>query len=157
MIIGVLRAWSQTLHSIEIETGVKKVSPCFVYVIGPKAGPYKIGISRDINKRLRDLGSGSPVRLFLMWKQLFSDRVDARAVEAELHNALASSWSHGEWFDIPLEEAILAVQAMRTVRGVRRAPSEIQSLARKFCAPEYAEPVTSPDPYVLNRFRHGRP
>lgn len=66
-----------------------------IYVIGPDDGPYKVGMSRDLRKRLRsiELQNPMPMALHRIWP------IDEpSALERQLHEALAAHRSHGEWF-----------------------------------------------------------
>lgn len=66
-----------------------------VYLIhAPDLKLVKIGVTRDVAKRLRALRGGSPCELRLL------KRVDGdRNLEAKLHTRFASFRRHHEWFD----------------------------------------------------------
>jgi len=57
------------------------------------AGLIKIGVSKDVEKRIASLKNGSPVPLTLLGYIQGS-----RALEAELHERFADIRDHGEWF-----------------------------------------------------------
>ncbi|WP_331728809.1 GIY-YIG nuclease family protein [Streptomyces canus] len=78
-----------------------------VYVIGGPGLPYvKIGTSGDPEARLRQLQSGSPVPLSVLW----STPGDT-ALERELHARFAAHRAHGEWFDLtPLGDPVSVVR-----------------------------------------------
>ena len=80
----------------------------FVYVMGADHGPVKVGWTVNIEKRLADVQTGYPYDL----KVLFSiEHIHARFVEAEAHRRLAAHRLRGEWFDVPRDVAIEAVQS----------------------------------------------
>jgi hypothetical protein len=123
---------------------MKSAGRCYVYVIGPEAGPFKIGLSHNVERRLYDLQVGSPVRLLLMWKQRFQDRMDASTVEASLHRSLASFWCHGEWFKMSAEDAILAVKKFENTRRTRPI-DDAMAMILKYSAGAYADPADLDD------------
>lgn len=69
----------------------------YVYLIGPVhgAGPWKVGMSTDVRKRLATLQTGSPEPLRVYWAV-----PGGRALETRLHRTLAPWRKHGEWFDL---------------------------------------------------------
>jgi hypothetical protein len=93
----------------------KKICPGFVYVIGPKVGPLKIGVAISIEKRLASLQVGHPQRLRILgeWQHK-----RPYIVEEHAHRALAKERMCGEWFDVSLQEATEAVTvAVHKVKG----------------------------------------
>ncbi len=72
-----------------------------LYVIGPAAGPFKVGIAHDPQRRLTTLQAGSPARL-LLHLALPAPRPVAAAAERVAHQALATQRLHGEWFSATL-------------------------------------------------------
>ncbi|RYG87375.1 MAG: GIY-YIG nuclease family protein [Alphaproteobacteria bacterium] len=74
----------------------------FVYLIGPKAGPIKIGHAANVKTRLHSLqiGNWEPISiLHSVTVPLFT----AAAAEAALHKRFADYRVRGEWFSAPLE------------------------------------------------------
>ncbi|WP_030674870.1 GIY-YIG nuclease family protein [Streptomyces cellulosae] len=69
----------------------------YVYLIGPEhgAGPWKVGMSTDVRKRLATLQTGSPEPLRVYWAT-----PGGRDLESRLHRVLAPWRKHGEWFDL---------------------------------------------------------
>ena len=57
----------------------------------------KIGISKDIHKRLNQLQTGSPYELKLMG---WIEADDAKQLEKALHNKYRGRKAHGEWFQL---------------------------------------------------------
>ncbi len=63
----------------------------------------KIGISEEVNRRLKQLQTGSPYELKLMgWIEPENDR----ALEKELHTKYSKERTHGEWFDLGVCEVL---------------------------------------------------
>lgn len=74
---------------------VEATHPGWVYVVqGIDGGPFKVGYTRDLDKRLRALQSSSPVRLHVVKKI-----EGCKQTEQRLHALLESYRLHGEWFD----------------------------------------------------------
>ena len=81
----------------------------YIYIIGSKDPPYKIGISRDPNQRLRSLQTGHPYPLQIhSLKQ--TDITETKYLEKMIHNNLKFYKTKGEWFQIELKDAILEVE-----------------------------------------------
>jgi hypothetical protein len=82
----------------------------FVYVIGPDAGPFKIGVANDVDKRLAQIQVDRPDRLAVLHRQKVpsSRRYD---VEKHAHAALNAVRVRGEWFATDRASAIAAVQS----------------------------------------------
>lgn len=73
------------------------------FIQGVDGGPIKIGVSIDVIARLRDLQTGSPVRL-----RLIGVRNGDQATEADLHIRLSQHRLYGEWFaDVPDVRAVI--------------------------------------------------
>lgn len=68
----------------------------YVYVGFDSSGLFKIGISNDLKKRMRQYKTTNP-----NFQYLCDMRVDSPAiVEAELHAKFGESRVHGEWFNL---------------------------------------------------------
>jgi T5orf172 domain len=75
----------------------------FIYVIGnEELGRYKIGIAKNVQKRLGVLKVSSPVSLVLVAKKEFQNVYE---VERQIHQNLAQFNLHGEWFQLTREQA----------------------------------------------------
>jgi hypothetical protein len=69
-----------------------------VYFVTDKRSRYvKIGISSNVDKRLRDLSASSPIPLKLVLSLDF-DGAGAWVYEDALHQHFAAHWLHHEWF-----------------------------------------------------------
>lgn len=69
-----------------------------VYVIGPRGGPYKIGITNNLTKRLGHLQNGSALPLDVIHQVDVTDREQARKIERGAHLFLHQQRLSGEWF-----------------------------------------------------------
>lgn len=79
-----------------------------VYIIGPQNGPFKIGHTRDLPKRLSALQTGSHLPLQV---HASVQSMDAQALERQAHDALKDRRIQGEWFDCDLEVACRTIGA----------------------------------------------
>lgn len=68
----------------------------YVYVIRVRSR-YKIGMSKDPDRRIKDLRTSCPDPLHMVHK-LFS--IDMKALEARLHKIFENNRLHGEWFEL---------------------------------------------------------
>lgn len=71
----------------------EKITGYIYFIQMEEAGPIKIGITRDINKRLAHLQTANPCKLKLLY--FFPGGV---GTEKELHNILKNYSLEGEWF-----------------------------------------------------------
>jgi hypothetical protein len=114
-----------------------------VYVAEGMNWPVKVGCSISPSVRRHGLRNqiGEPVEIVFITAPL----IDARQVEARVHRLLAPHAVGGEWFDIPTERAIEAVDR---VMGELDEPAAAVPLPgvddvwhwvteRKKCPPEY--------------------
>lgn len=68
-----------------------------VYVIGaPSSNVVKIGTTREIERRLRNIQLMSPIPVSVLWAH-----PGDRELELKLHHHFARFRTHGEWFDFP--------------------------------------------------------
>lgn len=82
----------------------------FLYVIAASpAGPVKLGVSNDPERRLRQLQTGHAERLHLFHTEPV-DSERSRLFERLLHRDINHHRQHGEWFRLTAEAAILHVQ-----------------------------------------------
>ena len=88
----------------------RRSSVCYVYVIGVKDGPMKIGVSTDLAQRMDTLGAQSPypLTIFAVWQA--ASRKQAEDIEYAAHSSLSGFHSHYEWFACPLDAAMDAVK-----------------------------------------------
>lgn len=65
---------------------------------GVNTGNAKVGLAQDVGKRLRQLQTGSPVRLYVQ-KSWIVPRHKAFAIERMVHARFGRWRLSGEWFD----------------------------------------------------------
>jgi hypothetical protein len=86
-------------------------TPDHVYVISSECGRVKIGISSSPPNRFMGLSGSSPRKLTLEHVEVANDFEGfAERIEGWCHKVLADHRSHGEWFNVPVEEAIKTVR-----------------------------------------------
>lgn len=78
----------------------------YIYVIGPKEPPVKIGITGDLTQRLRNLQTGHSRELFVHHSEAIDNDKTAKLFEGIIHKNLKHRQTYGEWFDISIEDAI---------------------------------------------------
>jgi hypothetical protein len=79
-----------------------------VYVICSGGHGVKVGIAEDVEKRCRELQTGSPHRLRVVGCECPTG--DARQIERRCHARLAAHRLSGEWFGVDAEAALLVVR-----------------------------------------------
>jgi len=71
----------------------------FVYIIqAGRKGPYKIGMTSDVERRLDELQTGNHKKLYIIAKVDFGSRKEALCAERALHSVYEKSKIRGEWF-----------------------------------------------------------
>jgi hypothetical protein len=81
----------------------------FIYIIGATEPPYKVGISRDPNRRLKSLQTGYPYPLKLHYTKE-TDICKTKLLETVIHRHLKLYKTTGEWFNVKLDDLILDVE-----------------------------------------------
>lgn len=72
----------------------------FIYVL--KSGKhYKIGITKDVKKRMGELKTGDPIKHLFVCSSFFEN---AGKFEKRLHEAFNDYRGQGEWFKLPAEK-----------------------------------------------------
>ena len=72
-----------------------------VYIIrNGTTNKYKIGISKDIDKRKKQLQTGNPNELKILFRCKIDPGIKAKDVELIIHSFLKENnkWERGEWF-----------------------------------------------------------
>lgn len=72
----------------------------YVYAIGDGHGNVKIGAADDVRKRIKQLQTGNPSRLYLVAFARLGSRRDADLVERTAHQYNAEDRVNGEWFSM---------------------------------------------------------
>jgi len=71
----------------------------FLYLIQANEALYKIGITTDICRRVKQLQTGNPEKLYVRSFIQYPGRIQARRAEQNLHKMFNHSRKSGEWFD----------------------------------------------------------
>lgn len=79
----------------------------FTYIMKNDFGLIKVGISSDVNRRVKEVKNSSGVYTTL---EFFVEG----NYEKEVHKALLKHRKCGEWFDIPLEQCISVLKLTKT-------------------------------------------
>lgn len=77
------------------------LTPAYIYLIYCATGHYKIGLSKEPEKRLLQLNTAWPVELSLVH---FFVADNAQEAEARLHAHYSAKRVKGEWFDLSQEQ-----------------------------------------------------
>lgn len=97
----------------------------FIYIISPSRhqnGPVKIGISDNPQKRLKQIQTGHPEKIEIKHLEEISTRRKTLELEKNLHRDFSIYRSHGEWFNMTVDDAIVFLKF--TI--VQYADSEIE-------------------------------
>lgn len=78
----------------------------YIYIIGSENPPYKIGISKNPERRLKNIQTGHPHKLQIL-ELRETDSKRTKLLESVIHKHLDQYRMKGEWFNISLEQAIL--------------------------------------------------
>lgn len=78
----------------------------YLYVIGNDTNRQKIGISKDVDKRLKNLQTGNPDKLTIHYKIECPTIKHTLKLEKKIHSELSYKRLSGEWFNMTVEEAV---------------------------------------------------
>lgn len=78
-----------------------------VYVLQADNGLHKIGLSKNVEARVRGLMSSSPVALTVRYVLVTSQRA---AIESRLHERFQDKRQHGEWFNLDPSDLLWIVE-----------------------------------------------
>lgn len=81
-----------------------------VYILESDDG-CKIGRSKEVAARIKQLEGGSPTPYARVWESEPCE--NASAIEAILHKRFDKHWLKGEWYDISFDEAVTAAKGMK--------------------------------------------
>jgi len=84
----------------------------YIYIIAKKAGgkfeaPVKVGFARNPEVRLQQFKTATPFPIGIFCCFAAPSRQHARDIESAFHHVKREQRTHGEWFDIPPEKAIV--------------------------------------------------
>lgn len=89
----------------------------FIYVIGSRDNPVKIGHANRVETRLTSLQIGNPDDLMILAKVVVPWDL-AAAVEKKVHEALAAHHRRGEWYNVTTEHAVKTIEAVKDSMAV---------------------------------------
>lgn len=92
----------------------------YVYVIGSPSGPFKIGRATNLKDRRSGVQTGSPVKVSVIHSETVP-REEVVFIERYAHKILDSHRMFGEWFNVPLEDALAAVACAISVSAKNTA------------------------------------
>jgi hypothetical protein len=121
----------------------------FVYVIGPETGPLKIGVATALDKRLQSLQIGCWHTLSVRHSTTVPADI-AYPLERALHNRFKTQHLRGEWFDIPLDEAVAAVDSL--AQDLVRARASQDGFSARHCLFMADDPAAAQ--FAVTRFRN---
>jgi predicted GIY-YIG superfamily endonuclease len=76
----------------------------FVYLIRLSENSYyKIGVTKNINKRIKQLQTGNAEKIFLI--NSYESKY-AHKIEKALHNFYFDKKKHNEWFELSIEDEV---------------------------------------------------
>ena len=87
----------------------------YVYLL-ESASCYKIGIAENVEKRIRQLQTGNPHKIYLIYSCPVEDRGEALRTESSLHETLRRFNKSGEWYQLKWQDA-------KTLKGMFYAMS----------------------------------
>lgn len=90
----------------------RPASACVYVIAAEKIGPVKIGWANNPAKRVTDLQTGNPNRLYVFFAAVMPTAGHAMSIEAAAHRQLEAKRGVGEWFHIPTDLAITELAAL---------------------------------------------
>jgi predicted GIY-YIG superfamily endonuclease len=81
----------------------------YIYVIGRRDGPVKIGVTISLESRLATLQTGCPFQIEILHYRLICSRGLALKHEQVIHRVYLEKRLRGEWFDMDSDQGIEAV------------------------------------------------
>jgi len=88
----------------------------YIYLIQSlEDGHYKIGISKNPNKRIQQLNTGnsSPLKLINSYKSEFAEKI-----EGALHRKYSYLHKNGEWFDLSIEQEVSFIDECKKIEDI---------------------------------------
>jgi predicted GIY-YIG superfamily endonuclease len=84
----------------------------YLYVIAAHRGAVKIGVTSNLQNRIRLLQNGNHNRLHLVARISFDNREDAEALETAMHNWYSRTRTHGEWFEETVDNVVSDIRML---------------------------------------------
>lgn len=89
-------------------------------------GVYKIGVSKNPSKRLKEVQTGNPSPVEIV--QLYETN-NAYKIEKALHNRYSHFNTHGEWFELSIKEE---VSFLETCASIEKSLQTLKNLGNPF-------------------------
>ena len=89
-------------------------------------GIYKIGVSKNPNKRLKEVQTGNPAPVEII--QLYESEI-AYKIETALHNRYSHYNTHGEWFELSIMEEVSFIE---TCTKIEESIKSLKKLGNPF-------------------------
>jgi hypothetical protein len=99
----------------------------YCYAIGDGHGNVKIGTADDVRKRIKQLQTGNPSRLYLVAFVRLPSRNAAESVERYAHQDNASDRVGGEWFSMSDSCSVQVLLESCVACGYDVSPVEVES------------------------------
>jgi hypothetical protein len=99
----------------------------YCYAIGDGHGYVKIGAADDVRKRIKQLQTGNPNKLYLIAFVRLQSRHAADCVERAAHLGSAADRVHGEWFSMSDSCSVQALLEACLECGHDVSPVEVES------------------------------
>ena len=103
----------------------------YIYVISDNNGCMKIGIAKDPNKRLRQLQTGHPTKLDILFtEEFYCRRSHLLKIEKLIHKNIKciAPRMKGEWFEIHMED----LEKIKRIITMHRIQYEDNEIALKY-------------------------
>ena len=97
-----------------------------LYIIGIEGTDYyKIGVSQNVDRRLRDLESSTPFTLNLLYCEYYLNVYD---IESHMHQMLKDFYVKSEWFDIDIDVIISIISGLQNkkIDNINQSPIQIK-------------------------------
>jgi len=97
------------------------VKKCFVYFVQMGSiGPIKIGVAKNVERRLESLQTGNPYKLKLLTMIECTNSLKAYDLERKMNSKFSNHNIRGEWFNSGI------LNLMHEVREIEKEAIEIQ-------------------------------
>ena len=90
----------------------------FIYILKSEKY-YKIGITKDVAQRLRNLQTGNPIEIALVSAAFFKG---APRFESRLHEAFSEYRTNGEWFELPPDKLEDLIEILENRDFIQQVP-----------------------------------
>ena len=88
----------------------------YIYLISNNLNQYKIGISKNPKRRIKELQTGNDSNLFIV-SQYKSEKY-YKKIETALHNTYKYCNLLNEWFELSIEEAMGFIKECEKIENV---------------------------------------